>query len=146
MTTMRRKAAAMPSAGSAAISAVSATLLTLALALPTAPALSAGGGAEKHEAAAKIEAVPNTKLKRLTLSEKAARRLDIQVGEIGLDTTGRKTAPFPAVVYDLAGEAWVYTSPAPLTFVRQKIVVEQVRGSLAILAEAALKAWEVAHA
>jgi hypothetical protein len=144
MTTFHRETAHMPRVrpGIHIGIGASAMLLALMLALPAADAPAAG--ADKPGAPAKIEAIPGTKLKRLTLTEKAAKRLDIQTGEIRQDGSGRKTAPYPAVVYDLAGEAWVYTSPAPLTFVRQKIVIEQVKGELAFLREGPPEGTKVA--
>lgn len=45
----------------------------------------------------------------------------------------RKVVPYSAIVYDLRGEAWVYTIPSPLSFVRQRVTVESVEGDLAIL-------------
>jgi hypothetical protein len=32
------------------------------------------------------------------------------------------------VVYGLKGETWAYTSPAPLTFVRQLITIDHIDG------------------
>jgi hypothetical protein len=43
--------------------------------------------------------------------------------------------PYAAVIYDVQGELWVYTSPAPLTFVRHPIQVEYIEGDQAILLE-----------
>jgi hypothetical protein len=111
-----------------------ALILVAAIILPP-PAWSAGASSDAHAAPSKAEAVPGTSLKRVILTDKAAQRLDIRVDQIGQDPSGRKVAPYPALVYDLAGEAWVYTNPTPNTFVRQKIVVEQVKGAYAYLAE-----------
>jgi hypothetical protein len=41
--------------------------------------------------------------------------------------------PLAAVLYDKDGVSWVYTSPKPLTFIRQRIVIGQVRGDRALL-------------
>lgn len=45
----------------------------------------------------------------------------------------RKIIPYSAVIYDLHGEAWVYTNPEPLVFVRHPIDVDYIEGDLAIL-------------
>ncbi|MGE0226040.1 MAG: hypothetical protein AB7F35_23390 [Acetobacteraceae bacterium] len=114
-----------------------ATALCLAFALQAiaVPAYSAAISSDTHAAPAKAEAIPGSALKRLTLTDKAAQRLEIRTGQITQDASGKRVAPYPALIYDLAGDVWVYTSPSPLTFVRQKIVVEQVKGDAAYLLE-----------
>jgi hypothetical protein len=41
--------------------------------------------------------------------------------------------PVPALVYDPEGSSWVYTNPAPLTYIRAAVVVDHVEGDNAIL-------------
>lgn len=57
--------------------------------------------------------------------------------EIALKSSGspRKVIPYTAVIYDLAGETWAYTSPEPLVFVRHPISVDYVGGDLAVLSD-----------
>jgi hypothetical protein len=74
-------------------------------------------------------------ISRVTLPSKAARRLDIQTAEIGEDPAGRKFTPYSSIMYDLYGDAWVYTVPAELSFVRESVVVEQIKGGHAYLKE-----------
>jgi hypothetical protein len=66
-------------------------------------------------------------LSQITLPAKAAKRLDIQTGEISNDSAGRKVAPFSSIIYDLDGDAWVYKVSAPLTYVREAIVIETIK-------------------
>lgn len=47
----------------------------------------------------------------------------------------RRVIPYSAVIYDLDGETWVYTSPKPLTFVRERIVVDHIADDVAVLSE-----------
>jgi hypothetical protein len=47
----------------------------------------------------------------------------------------RSTVPYTAVIYDLKGDTWVYTSPAPLTYVRHHIKVDYIDDDTAILTE-----------
>ncbi len=47
----------------------------------------------------------------------------------------RKSVPYAAVLYDTKGDIWVYTNPAPLTFMRHKIRIESIEGDVAILTE-----------
>src|SRR5688572_2549267 len=65
---------------------------------------------------AKIEVIEGSDLKQVILTEKAAER-------IGLETVPAQgmTVPYAAVIYDIEGNTWVYTNPAPLTFVRAPI-------------------------
>ena len=59
----------------------------------------------------------------------------IQTGEIREDPSGQKTAPFSSIIYDLDGDAWVYKVSAPLTYVREGVVIERIKGDHAYLKE-----------
>lgn len=58
----------------------------------------------------------------------------------------RKVVPYSAVLYDPQGKTWVYTSPEPLTFVRQPIVVDFIEGDRAVLKEGPAVGTEVVTA
>ena len=47
----------------------------------------------------------------------------------------QKTVPYSAVIYDLHGKTWIYSSPEPLVFVRQPITVEYVHQDVAVLTD-----------
>jgi len=79
----------------------------------------------------KLEPIEGTDFKRVILTEKAAQRLDIQTAEVS-----GMSIPYAAVIYDTEGKTWVYTNPAPFTFVRAPIAVDHIDGDQAILAEA----------
>jgi hypothetical protein len=85
--------------------------------------------AEKIEPA-KIEPIEGTEFKRVILTEKAAQRIDVQTVE-----ARGTTLPYAAVIYDTKGNTWVYTSPSPLTFVRQAIEISRIDGDTAILSK-----------
>ncbi len=87
------------------------------------------GSAAKQKPAT-VATIEGTGLKRLTLTEHAVERLGIQVTEI---TANR--VPYSAVLYDLDGGTFLYTRTGPSVYVRAAIVVEQVAGDQAILAE-----------
>ena len=114
-----------------------------------------------REKPALVEAIPNSKLKKITLTARAAERLGIKTSKVGEEasveprpvaavgqTSGnlmlagtalvpevknRKYVPYGAVLYDLDGTTWVYTNPAPLTFVRQQIKIDFIAGDKATL-------------
>lgn len=85
-----------------------------------------------------VEPIEGSELSRVILSEKAAQRLGIQTAEVASeerDGAPRQVIPYGAVLYDQNGEAWTYTSPEPLTFVRHPITIETIDGDVAILTE-----------
>jgi hypothetical protein len=87
---------------------------------------------------AQVEAIAGTELHKVTLSARAAARLDIKtdrVQEMVVRGVKRKVVPYAAVLYDPQGRTWVYTSPEPLVFVRHRIQVEYISGDRAVLSE-----------
>ena len=74
-------------------------------------------------------------ISRITLLPKAASRLDIQTGVISEDSSGRKIVPYSSIIYDSDGDAWVYTVTAPLTYVREAVVVGQITQDYAYFTE-----------
>lgn len=86
----------------------------------------------------KVEHIEGTALARVTLTEDAAKRLDIQTAIVrGTDVNGteRKVIPYAAVLYDTQGDTWTYTNPEPLTFVRQRITVDRIEKDQAVLSD-----------
>jgi hypothetical protein len=51
------------------------------------------------------------------------------------DGAPRKVVPYAAVLYDIHGGEWVYTSPEPLVYVRAPVVVEYIDGETAVLSD-----------
>jgi hypothetical protein len=47
----------------------------------------------------------------------------------------RKVVPYSAVFYDVRGDGWAYTQPAPLTFVRHRVTVDYIDGDRAVLSD-----------
>ena len=108
------------------VAASAAVLLVLLLVDPTSETVEG----TTANGPAKVEAIEGTEFSRLTLTEKAAQRLDIQVAEVA-----DNTVPYAAVLYGLDGETFVYTNLEPLTYVRAPIVVDHIEGDLAVLVE-----------
>lgn len=89
---------------------------------------------------AKVESVLGTELNRVTLTAKAAERLDIQTVPVrkewvALSGRVQTVVPYSSVIYGLHGETWVYTSPEPLTFVRHSIIIDYIDADLAVLSD-----------
>jgi hypothetical protein len=83
--------------------------------------------------------------KQVTLIQEAADRLAIQTVQVAEKTVparvpggpnaARRVVPYAALLYDVNGEAWVYTVSKPLSFVRQRLVVDYVTGEFAVLSD-----------
>lgn len=102
------------------------------------PVASAQEARLSKEAPAHLEAIEGTDVQRVILTSEAARRLDVQMQEVktmDVDGVERTVVPYSSLIYDLEGGVWAYTSPAPLTFVRQKLDVDSIEGDLAILSD-----------
>jgi hypothetical protein len=92
---------------------------------------------DSKEAPSRLEPIDGSELSRVILTDLAAMRLDIQTQPIrteDVDGAQRTLIPYAAVIYDLEGHAWVYTSPSPLTFVRANIEVDSIEGDTAVVA------------
>lgn len=104
-------------------------------------AVNARGGDDDsvtHEAPAIVEAIEGSELSRVTLTQRASERLDIQTAEVvekQVNGATRIVAPYSSVLYDTDGSTWVYINPEPLVFVRHAVTVERIQGEDAILTE-----------
>ena len=95
-----------------------------------------GTTTEEEPGPAKVEHLEGAQPARVTLTEAAAKRLDIQTGtirEMELNGTQRKVIPYAALLYDTEGHTWTYTNAEPLAYVRNRIEVSYIEGDLAIL-------------
>jgi hypothetical protein len=111
-----------------------AALLAAALALP-------GCSDSSDEAAApppvRVTPVAGTAFKKIVLAPSAVARIGIRTAPA--TTTARAgrgrtlAVPYAAVIYDPNGTPSVYTSPAPRTYVRHPVLIDEVSGSTAFL-------------
>jgi hypothetical protein len=62
-------------------------------------------------------------------------RVRVELQMAGASDRKQKVVPYGAVLYDAKGEAWVYVNGKPLTFERQRIVIERIVGDMAVLTE-----------
>jgi len=81
-----------------------------------------------------------TGLTRLRLEQKAFDRIGIKTATVREaprfgGETARRVVDYSAVVYVPQGDTAVYTSPSPLVFVRQPIMVEYIEGDVAVLSD-----------
>lgn len=81
---------------------------------------------------AKVEAIGETGLSRVTLTAKAVERLGLATAAV--ERTGaRLTIPYAAVIYDHSAKTWTYTNPAPQVYVRAPVTIESIVGNVAVL-------------
>lgn len=122
-------------------------LMLILTALLAAACATASADVAAKPQPALIEKIEGTELNRLTLTEQAAARLDIQTAPAREETVNGAThmvVPYSAVIYDLTGGTWVYISETPLTFVRRQVTLDRIEGDLALVADGLDLGTEVA--
>ena len=97
------------------------------------PALGAEAAVQSRPA--QVEVLAGGKVKRIVLSRDAADRLGIELDEVRTDPGGRLIVPYSSVLYDLAGNTWIYVSMDQLSFVREPVRIDVIRGEDAFLQE-----------
>jgi hypothetical protein len=107
----------------------------LLLVLAQAAVACGGQGSEgaPTDPPAVVEAADSAGVRHVVLSDQAARRLGIETAAVTVDRDGRTMVPYSAVLYDTAGQAWVYTNPEGLVFVRVKVDVQRANGETVAL-------------
>jgi hypothetical protein len=90
-------------------------------------------GAATDEGPARVEPVPGTDLQQVILSPHAARRVGIQTARVRVAQRHRTLVPYAAVMYGAAGNAFVYTNPKRLTYVRRAIAIARIEGAAALV-------------
>ncbi|MEA2441108.1 MAG: hypothetical protein QOH76_2532 [Thermoleophilaceae bacterium] len=121
------------------------TFLLVALMLLASLTISAcgaaQGGAEEDEAsqAARVEPIPGTHLKRIILQPEALKRLGIRTAVVRQfrerDGDVRLKVPHASVFYAAEGASFIYTNPKPRTYIRRKVVIDDVIRGNAYLAK-----------
>ena len=96
--------------------------------------------AAEHIKPAHVEHIEGEEVSRVTLTEKAAERLAVALDvvrdqRVSRSNSVRRVVPYAALLYDVTGRTWVYTSPDSLVFVRREVVVEYIEGDLAVLTD-----------
>ena len=123
-----------------------ALLLTACLPLAACKQTSETAAAGEDAGPAKVEHLQGAEPTRVTLTEEAAKRLDIQtaaIRDMEIGGAQRKVIPYAAVLYDTEGNTWTYSSPEPLVFVRHRITVDRIEGEMAVLADGPAAGTEV---
>jgi hypothetical protein len=80
-----------------------------------------------------LQPVKGTDLNRVKIEDKVAERIDLQTAEVRPFGKNRKTIPHLALIYNPFGKVFVYTRPAPRTYLRAPVVVERADGDQVVL-------------
>jgi hypothetical protein len=75
-----------------------------------------------------LEPIEGTEQVRVILTADGVERIGLETASV--DGT---TVPDSAIWMDVEGKEWVYTSPEPLTFVREGVSVDRYEGDVAVL-------------
>src|SRR6266508_550933 len=98
-----------------------------AAALPLVVALILGVSAcSRGQAEEQTEGYRDARVEPVTAHARAAG--------VGVRAT-RKVVPYAAVLYDERGDTWAFTSPQPLTYLRQHIEIDFIEGDTAVLSD-----------
>ena len=111
-------------------------IVAIAAVLPLLLTACGGSSSSEEEASgpATVELIEGTDLSRITLTARAAERLDIQTAAVQ-GSGAAKVIPYSAVLYSPTGETWAYVSSEPMTFMRYAIVVDRIDGNKAYLSK-----------
>jgi hypothetical protein len=87
-----------------------------------------------HHEPAKLEPIKGTDVQRVILDAEGAERAGIQTAAVRQN--GQETViPYGALIYDAEGNAYAYTAPEPLTFVRKEIEIDRMDGDSVVLSD-----------
>ena len=70
--------------------------------------------------------------KTVVFTEEGAARVDLRTSRVA-ERGDQLVVDYAALVYDKSGEPWVFTVPAPLTFVRAAVEVDRIEGDEVLL-------------
>ncbi len=84
---------------------------------------------------AKLEPVKgDADLKRVTFTAEGARRTGLETAPVR-SSGEHKVVPYAALIYDAEGKTYVFTSTAPLSFVRSEVQVRDIEGNRVLLSD-----------
>ena len=92
--------------------------------------------AEEDAGPAKVEHMDGNEPARVTLTEDAIKRIDVQtttVRQMEVDGTLRVVIPYAAVLYGTDGDTWTYVNPEAGVYVRTHITIDRIDGDQAVL-------------
>jgi hypothetical protein len=84
---------------------------------------------------AKLEEVKGKDdVKRVTFTEEGAKRTGLETAEVRKNGN-RNVVPYAALIYDPEGKTYVYTSPKPLSYLREAVKVDRIEGDRVLVTD-----------
>jgi multidrug efflux pump subunit AcrA (membrane-fusion protein) len=71
---------------------------------------------------------------RVTFTREGAKRVRLETATVR-EAGNRKVVPYAALIYDAEGKTYVYTSPEPLSYLREPVEVDRIDGSRVLLSD-----------
>jgi hypothetical protein len=92
----------------------------------------------KQEHPSTVEKTETEGISRVTFTDHAMQRVDVKTAAVTEEKSPRTQAtqmaiPYSALLYDMHGNTWVYTSPKPNVFVRAPIEVDYILNDIVYL-------------
>lgn len=112
---------------------VATAALVTALATPLTSCAQVPSSTHKTVEPVVSEAVGNTGVKRMTLTDKAVERLALTTAPVADAGGGKLTVPYAALLYLPDGSTFVYTNPEGSSYLRAPITVEAITGDQVVL-------------
>jgi hypothetical protein len=88
--------------------------------------------AQDHYQPTQLAALPDSDIHRVTFTAEGAGRLGLKTEAVRESAKGA-VLPYAALIYDAEGATFTYTSPKPLTFLRQPVEVARIDGDRVLL-------------
>jgi hypothetical protein len=117
-----------------------AAVLALSVGLTMAACSGESATAEAPNPAV-VEQATGSEPPLITLTEQGAARTGIETAVVAAQSP--LTVPYRALLYDPNGDTWVYTSPEPLSYVRQPVTVDTIDGEQVILTDGPAAGTEI---
>jgi hypothetical protein len=83
---------------------------------------------------AELEPIKGTDVQRVIFTAEGAERTGLETAPIR-QNGDKKIMPYAALIYTSDGSEYAYTSPEPLTYVRQEIEIDRVDGDSVMLSD-----------
>jgi len=82
---------------------------------------------------ASVDTIPGSDLSRVTLTDEAAKRIDLKTQAVTQGTGAETEIPYAALLYDPDGKTWTFVKSGELSFERASITVDHIEGDIAYL-------------
>jgi hypothetical protein len=93
------------------------------------------GGETETTGPASVEEVAGSDIPQVTLTEEAAKRIDLQTAAVESGTGNATQIPYSALLYDPEGNTWAFVKASDLTFERAAVTVDHIDGDTAFLSD-----------